>query len=489
MDRPAFAATGCTGGVDNDFNGDGVRDIAIADPEATVSGKERAGLIRVVLGGGKGVVEVSQDMPNVSDGAETGDQFGYSFAVYDENLDGCSDLAVGIPFEDVASASGEVADAGLVHLIYGSPAGIGQGTASRGFRQGTGGWLGEQLEAEDWVGYSVATTTSTSGNVYLITGVPGEDSAGKPDSGMVVCVWGPSRTVTEVNQDSPGVWETAEPYDRMGSTVVASGQLFVVGVPGESADSDLNAGAVMAFRPSINTNDIPAPVWGMGQARDPGGDDAAETGDRYGTSVALAPYRPAGAASATDFLLAVGAPGEDLLGSVDAGAVQTFHLTAAGGVTALEWIDQNSPDVEQEGEPGDFFGQRLAAVNTDPAAVATSSTARLAIGVPGEEQRDGPKDKGGVAIVPLLGKPGVSDAWLEPGDGIPAPAAAKQLTGLGLGSTPSTLYVGMPYGPAEGHAVHGFPWNVATGGAPTVSLRPGEGGIPAGAATFGTVVR
>ncbi|MFI1827145.1 FG-GAP repeat protein [Streptomyces sp. NPDC020412] len=107
---PAVAAATCQGGVDSDFNGDGVRDTAIADPEATVSGKERAGLVRVVLGGGKGVAELSQDTPNVSDAPEDGDRFGFSLAAYDANGDGCSDLAVGVPYEDI----GTTEDAGLV---------------------------------------------------------------------------------------------------------------------------------------------------------------------------------------------------------------------------------------------------------------------------------------------------------------------------------------------------------------------------------------
>ncbi|WP_187645659.1 FG-GAP repeat protein [Streptomyces sp. TRM49041] len=74
----------------------------------------------------------------MSDGAEAGDQFGFSFSVYDANKDGCSDLAVGIPYEDV----GTVPDAGLVHLIFGSTAGIGQGAADKGFQAGRGAFCG-----------------------------------------------------------------------------------------------------------------------------------------------------------------------------------------------------------------------------------------------------------------------------------------------------------------------------------------------------------
>ncbi|MGW3626164.1 FG-GAP repeat domain-containing protein [Streptomyces sp. NPDC000880] len=483
--QQASAAATCVGGVENDFNGDGIRDVAIADPLATVSGVERAGAIHVVLGGGKGTVEVSQDMPNVSDAAEEGDQFGFSFAVYDADLDGCSDLAVGIPYEDVGSTP----DAGLVHLIYGSTAGIGQGTPSKGFRQGSDGLLSDAYEAEDWVGYSVATTISASNNVYLIIGIPGEDETGKPDMGKVSCVYGPDQKVASITQDSPGVWETGEAYDQFGASVVATGQVFVVGVPGESIDTDLAAGAVMAFRPSLNTDGIPAPSWGMGQTREPGKEASAESGDRYGTSMAIAPYRPAGATAATDFLFAVSTPGEDLAGAADAGAVQIYHATAAGTITELNWLDQNTANVEGEAEAGDFFGQRLTAVNTTPSVVGTASTMRLAVGVPGEESSEEHRDKGGVQVFPMLGAPGTGDSWIEPGAGIPSTPSKQLLAGLSVASSPSMLYVGIPYGPTEGRAVYGFPWNVATGGAPTQTWKPGEGGIPAGGVAFGAVVR
>lgn len=98
-------------------------------------------------------------------------------------------------------------------------------------------------------------------------------------------------------------------------------------------------------------------------------------------------------------------------------------------------------------------------------------------------------EKGGVQIFPLVGAPGASDAWLDPGSGIPVEPASRQLAGMSLGSTPSALYVGMPYGPAAGHAVHSFSWNTASGGAPTHTFKPGEGGIPTGDVAFGAVAR
>ncbi|MDT9682972.1 VCBS repeat-containing protein [Streptomyces sp. TRM76323] len=468
--------------MSSDFNGDGVRDKVFADPQATVAGMEKAGQLHVLLGDGKGTVQVHQSMPNVSDGAEPGDQFGFSFAVYDANQDGCSDLAVGIPYEDVGTA----ADAGLVHLIFGSTLGIGQGTPDKGFRHGAA--LGETSEAEDWVGYAVATTQSATGIPYLIIGAPGEDVSGKTDSGLVSAVYGTAYTAVSFDQDSPGVWEDREAYDQFGSAIVASGDYFVVGVPGESVDTDLSAGVVMAFRASINTDGIPAPSFGMGQLRAAGSEKSAETGDRYGTSMAFLPYRLSPTDFKNQFLLAVGVPGEDLADVMDAGAVQTYRISGTGEVTELNWIDQNTADVEGEAEPGDFFGQALTALDIG-GSVSTETNTRLAVGVPGEESTEEHLDKGGVHILPFLGAPGASDRWIEPGAGIPSPPASRQLVGTSLGTSGTVLLVGMPYGPAGEHAVHGFPGGRTSDAAQISTWKPGQGGIPAGDGAFGAVVR
>ncbi|MEU1180440.1 VCBS repeat-containing protein [Streptomyces sp. NPDC005820] len=481
---PAAAAAACAG-TQSDFNGDGVRDTAIADPDATVSGKERAGLVHIVLGGGKGVVEISQDTTNVADAPEAGDQFGFSLAVYDANKDGCSDLAVGIPYEDV----GTVKDAGYVQVIYGSTTAVGSEFNSRGFVQGANQPLGGGPETDDWLGYAVAAGTSPTGFPFLVIGVPGEDGAAGADIGVIGYVYGTDYQAASVGQDTTGVWEEAEPYDRFGASISATDRHFVVGAPGESLGSVAFAGGVVAFKPSINTYGIPDPMFGMGQGRTPGPDSAAQTDDRYGAALAMAPYRPSGAATITDSLLAVGVPGEDLGTTVDAGAVHVYHIKADGTVTLLNWIDQNIEGVEGEAEAGDFFGQRLTAVNTTTNVVSTASTVRLAVGVPGEESTEAAPEAGGVQILPMIGAPGASDAFVEPGNGIPSGPAPRTYAGIGLGSSPSLLYVGVPYGPAEGRAVHGYPWNTATGGAPTQTYKPGEGGIPAGGVAFGATIR
>ncbi|SER77521.1 hypothetical protein SAMN04487983_10222 [Streptomyces sp. yr375] len=472
--------------MDSDFNGDGVRDTAIADPQATVSGQEAAGAIQIVLGGGKGVTTLSQDTANISDAAEPGDRFGFSLAVYDADLDGCSDIAVGMPYEDVAA----VQDAGLVQLVYGSPTGLGQGTtASLGFRQGADGNMSNTYEAEDWVGYSVAAGVSTTGVPFLVIGVPGEDSSGLTDMGFAAYAYGVTPSVTTFHQNSPDVWHDAAAGNRFGWSVAATTRHFVVGTPGAAIDSADQAGGVIAFRPSLTTDNIPQPLFGIGQDGTGTTDRTAETGDGFGTSVAVAPYRPSGATATTDSLVAVGVPNEDVGTKADAGAVQLLQIAEAGTVTQTQWITQDTVDVDETAEESDYFGQRVAAANTDQSVVGTATTMRVAVGVPGEETAAAAQDAGGVQIFPMLGAAGASDSWLQPGSGIPVAAAPRQFAGMSVGTGGPLLYVGLPYGPTAGRAVYGYAWTVASGGAPGQTWKPGEGGIPAGAGAFGAVVR
>jgi hypothetical protein len=482
----AEAAVACPSGIDSDFNGDGIRDTAIADPEATVDGVVKAGVVHIVYGGGKGELELSQNTVNVPGAAEYNDQFGFSLAVYDADLDGCSDLVVGQPYEDIGTA----VDSGYVQLFYGATAGLNGGTASKGFSQGDG-VLGGGAEAGDWVGYAVAAGKTSGGVPFLLIGAPGESLGTVEDAGDFYYIYGTAQTVVGVSQDTetggavPGVVEVD---DRFGASLAATPTHFAVGTPGEALGTRTFAGGVAVFSHTL-VSGYPKPLYGLGQDQDVIG-GAEEVGDMFGTSLAMVPYRPSGATSTTESLLVVGVPGEDLSTTVDAGAVQVFRIPASGTFTELNWIDQNTDAVEGEADAGDFFGQSVTAVNTAPSSTSTATNTRLAVGVPGEESTEEGYDKGGVQIFPLVGAPGASDAWVDPGYGLGTAVAPRMLTGTSLASTPSLLYVGAPYGPADGHAVYGFPWNVASGGDATQTFKPGADGIPAtGGVAFGAAVK
>ncbi|MBW5481379.1 VCBS repeat-containing protein [Streptomyces bambusae] len=480
----AAVAPGCSG-VESDFNGDGIADTAIADPEATANGVAKAGVVHIVYGGGKGTLALTQEAAKAGSSA-AGDRFGHALAVYDADLDGCSDLAVGSPYEDIAGQ----ADAGRTVVVYGSPAGLAGGRATTEYIQGTGPVPGA-AEAYDWAGYALAAGKSAAGVPFLVIGVPGEDIASGVDAGGFLYISGASTvTVGVVTQDvatAGAVPDTLEAYDRFGSAIAATPTHLAVSSPGEAQGTIPEAGAVTLFSHAL-TSGVPKPL-GVITQDTPNVLGACENGDGFGTSLALVPYRAAGATSTTEALLAVGSPGEDLSTTVDAGAVQVFKLDAAGAYTELNWIDQNTTDVGGTAEAGDYFGQRVAAYNSAPNSTSTASTVRLAVGVPGEDAANGVADRGVVQMFPMIGAPG-ADKILEPGSEIPTPVAPRLYAGMSIGGGSGGLHVGMPYGPAEGRAVYVFPWTISgDGGAPTQTFKPGQGGLPAEANAFGTVVR
>ncbi|MFE4207445.1 MULTISPECIES: integrin alpha [Streptomyces] len=482
---PAAAAGGCSG-TEADFNGDGIRDTAIADSEATVNGFSKAGVVHIVYGGGKGVLELTQEAAK-SGGSESGDQFGYSMAVYDADLDGCSDLAVGSPNEDV----GTLVDAGRVVVVYGSPTGLGDGKATTQYVQGAAPVTGLAAEAYDWMGYSLAAGKSSTGVPFLAIGSPGEDVGTAVDAGAAVYISG-STTLTAgiLHQDvttAGAVPDAAEPYDRFGTAIAATPTHLAISAPGESQGTVVDAGSVTTFSHAL-VSGVPTPLNVITQDS-PNVFGTCEPGDLFGTSIAAVPYRSEGATSTTESLLVVGIPNEERTTTQDSGGVEVFRLDAAGGFQETGFIDQATTGVSGTATSGDHFGQRVVAVNTAPDSVSTPENTRMAVGIPGKESTTGVVDRGQVQILPLVGPPGDSDVLLGPGYGMPTPAATRQYAGMSLGSSTSGLYVGLPYGPATGRAVYLFPWNVGNAGAPVQTFKPGQGGIPAGAGSFGTAVR
>ncbi|MGI5166229.1 FG-GAP-like repeat-containing protein [Spirillospora sp. CA-253888] len=149
-----------------DFNGDGLRDLAVGSPNGTVGGKRGAGFVSVVPGARAGLDTrrkkiISQDSPGVPGAAETGDHFGYALASADFDRDGYADLAVGAPDED----AGKHRDAGGVTILWGSKAGLGRATVHGEARTpGNRHRFGEALAAGDVQG---------DGSPELFVGVPG----------------------------------------------------------------------------------------------------------------------------------------------------------------------------------------------------------------------------------------------------------------------------------------------------------------------------
>jgi hypothetical protein len=478
-----------------DFNCDGVEDIAVADPAATVGGDAKAGLVRVVYGGGKGTAEINQDLDWVPGGTEAGDLFGQAVATVDYDEDGCTDLAVGTPGENL----GDAADAGMADILHGARGGLGTGAKKNThFQQASGnGSIGASTpETGDLLGQALAAGTTADGKPFLVIGVPGEGLGDAAKAGEAFYVHG--TTNVSVHQDKLNVPGAVEANDGFGAVLAADANHVAIGAPNEDIGGDAAAGNLAVFSHKLNSEGRPTPLFGLDQDLDTvsGG---AEAGDRFGAALGLAPYRPSGAASANESVLAVGSPGEALtvdgVSKAQTGGVTTFRVTASGTYTQMEGYSSGtgSDDVSGTSEAGDHFGEALTVVNTAPRAVSTTATMKLAVGIPDEAVGTAAKS-GAVHVFSLLGAPGANDKWIESGDGdgIPGAPGANQRLGSSLHFTGTRLYVGMPDGPSSYGTLYALPMANVTPGEPTAPVttyQPGQGGLPASGDRFGHAAR
>ena len=242
----AEAAASCNGFGHRDLDGDGYPDVAVGDPAATVGAVPSAGAVEIRYGDG-GSELLSQGGVVVGETAETGDLFGASIVV--ENIDGddCADILIAAPGEDLDGAT----DAGLVHLVFGSPDGVGQGRPSMVLRPGTQTLPGGPEAGAEFGAAVAATDYIDEAGKQIAIGAPGvSDDTG---SAWIVTIDldGVTSAGHEISESTTGVPGAATPGDRFGSTLEL-GYLnketrdgynhdLMVGAPGEND----GAGAVV----------------------------------------------------------------------------------------------------------------------------------------------------------------------------------------------------------------------------------------------------
>jgi hypothetical protein len=487
-------AAACTPGTD--FNGDGCGDLVVADPDATVDGRARAGRVNVLSGGANGArLVLTQGMTGVGDIAETDDRFGAVVRAAHIDNDAYADLVVAVPSESVGSAD----DAGVVHVIFGSDRGLGGGRSGIILRQGAYGVPGSP-EAGDGFGASIAVnTTNLDGEGWpspaIAYGAPGEDLGSVSDAGLAGLVTfdgttGDVALARDITQDSPGISGQAEVGDRFGAAVevfqgpggfgcaatTVLGYTLVVGVPGEDLGSIQNAGMVHIARGLTTDTPLSQDAAGV--------DGAAESGDQFGASLALASFCEHDGPS--HVTLAVGVPTEDIGSVVDAGAVHLFRTDDDELPLPQRWsANQDTTSVAGTAESGDRFGTTLALGGPWRDGIGEP----VVVGVPGE-------DIGSVAdagFVQVFGDgttaPGNGDASLAQPD-LGDPAQTGDHFGAALATRYDVLFVAAPDDVTYSTgAVHMIPWDLVFGaGGEDVVIRPGTDGVPSGAVRFGAAL-
>lgn len=269
---------------------------------------------------------------------------------------------------------------------------------------------------------------------------------------------------------------------------------LAVGVPGEDVGGKVDAGAVnVIYGSSAGLGPAGNQLWHQDVANVV---DAAEQGvglgDQFGAALAAADFNNDGFGD-----LAVGVPGEDLLGRTDAGAFNLIFGSATGLTAAGNQIwDQDSDGIQDIVEPGDNFGGALVWAN-----FGFDSTPDLAVGVPGEGV-GGDATAGAVNVI-YGGASGLTPAnnqsWSQDSPGVPGfsgaldafgrPLAAGDFDGNGF----ADLVVGVPNEKRAGapfvgvvHVIHGSALGLAAGetaaalGVPDAQLWDQEGLDPDG---------
>ncbi|HYI37575.1 MAG TPA: hypothetical protein VEX39_13250, partial [Thermoleophilaceae bacterium] len=139
------------GSVPGDFNGDGFGDLAVGAAREDVGAVADAGVVHVIYGSAAGLSATgsqywNQNSAGIADAVEAGDGFGSTLTTGDFNGDGRDDLAIGAPAEGV----GAFGATGVVHVLYGSAAGL-TATGSQYWNQNSAG-IADATETGDRFG-------------------------------------------------------------------------------------------------------------------------------------------------------------------------------------------------------------------------------------------------------------------------------------------------------------------------------------------------
>lgn len=281
----------------------------------------------------------------------------------DFNGDGYDDLAIGVPSEDVISNGKFLPDAGIVHVVYGSPNRL-DVVHSEVWHQDRAGILGV-MEAYDYFGKNLAVGDfNNDGFDDLAIGVPHEDLGTAHDAGVVQVLYGARNGLSDwdqvYHQDVTAIIGAVEDLDRFGFSIAVgdfNGDNYddlSVGIPHEDLGSIRDAGMVQeifgSYRGLSNRNQ----AWHQDQ---PGIAGMAERDDQFGLALTTGDFNRDGRDD-----LAVGVPFENLGPLPDAGVVQVLYGNTIG-LTAYRnlMLSQNTTAVSGIAEHTDLFGAALAA--------------------------------------------------------------------------------------------------------------------------------
>lgn len=383
-----------------DFNCDGIEDLAIGIPDFDFLAATDSGALQVIYGSPGGLSTLDSEFfdqvtPDLPEAPELGDRFAAALAAGDFDDNGCDDLAIGTPFEDIGAGEDAIVDSGAVTILVGGPFGLGAGPF---FDQDSdlGGEIAGVREAGDRFGAAlVAGDFDLDGFDDLAVGVPGENLVGLIDAGAVNVLFGSgaglsgSRDVVYFRGgggELPGSPEEGEQLGfalAAGELTIFAGLELAIGCPFRDPTGDpVDAGEVLVVSRVGEASPLATTL--RASSIDVPGE--AELEARFGAALAAADFDGDGFGE-----LAIGIPGQGdgAPEPLDHGAVVVYEIDTSNGVLLTQ--SQLGPDPE---EAFDQFGSALAGGDFD-----ADGYAELAVGVP-FENLGGLLNAGMVHVIP-----------------------------------------------------------------------------------------
>lgn len=383
-----------------DFNADGCADLAVGAPKETINGNTWTGSVNVIYGSVNGLnatSPIASQLFRLGAGGLLGTPrayqfFGDSMSAGDFNGDGYADLAIGI---DGYNYSSTVTNVGAVEVLYGS----GRGLTSSGVKLIQPGVSGNLVRPSPNMlfGFALASGDfNVDTFADLAIGIPHKAlSATQLDAGQVNVIYGSAVGLAAVNQlwtqGVGGLLDSAQQKDGFG-TALAAGDLngdraadLAVAVPNQAVSGKSGAGAVHVIYGAITLGLTSTGNQIVHQDASPGGSaipDAAETGDGFGSALAIGDFDGNGIGD-----LGVGVPYEDIGTAPDAGAAtvvpgSSAGLTGKGSLSLRQGgtIGSSTTVIKETPQKDDRFAFALAAWD-----FGNGGQADLAVGVPFED--------------------------------------------------------------------------------------------------------
>lgn len=293
---------------ETDFNGDGYADLAVGVPGEDINGKTDAGSVNIIYGSASGLSATAvpdqrffQDSPDVADFSEADDLFGAALAAGDFNNDGYTDLAIGMPDEDV----GPSVDAGAVAVIYGSASGLSAtaAVADQFWHQNSPDVEGFVDTSEHFGTALAAGDFDNDGFEDLAIGTPLDYVNSVGGAGSVNVLYGgslglsPTPTPDQLwHQNSANVEDSVEFGDHFGK-VLATGHFndddyadLAIGVSDEDINGKANAGSVNILYGSpagLSATSVPDQRFFQDSA---GVEGTSDPGDHLGAALATGDF-------------------------------------------------------------------------------------------------------------------------------------------------------------------------------------------------------